>query len=44
MSNWLVNMNFTNSVRTPSLARKMFWKLLAETPAVLMISATVVFR
>ena len=28
MANWLENMNSTSSVRTPSLARKMFWKVL----------------
>ena len=33
MANWLENMNSTNSVRTPSLARKMFWKMLLDTDA-----------
>ena len=40
--NWPENMNATSSDSTPSLARKMFWKLLLETPAFRTISATVV--
>ena len=41
--NWLENMKATSSVSTPSLARKMFWKLLLDTPALCTICATVVF-
>ena len=37
-------MNCTSYVSTPSFARKIFWKLLLETPACSMISAIVVFR
>lgn len=42
MLNWLPNMNWTNSISTPSLAWKIFWKVLADTFAALRISATVV--
>lgn len=41
--NWPENMNVTSSVSTPSLARKMFWKLLLDTSAPCTIWATVVF-
>ena len=42
MANWLENMDSASSVRTPSLARKMFWNELYETLAFSTISARVV--
>ena len=37
------NMKRTSSTSTPSFARKMFWKVLADTSASRIISATVVW-